>query len=147
MNTGFTEGGSPDLYSYENDVRWFPSQSAYIAGTAAIYAEEDFPGSQILMGTYMDEALALCEIARRKGAFMIGGTDYSPYIPYFVALCNYSLIGEEMFIASAYLTDDVSAKASVVAEDLLKWILMGVTFLAAIAYAAGFHGFLTWMQL
>jgi hypothetical protein len=64
----------------------------------------------------MDEALSLCEIGKRGGAFMIGGTDYLCYIPLFVAFCDYTLIGEEMYAAGAITSGDSDIMSSIAAD-------------------------------
>jgi hypothetical protein len=136
MRAGFTEGGAPENYVYETDIKWFPGQLAYIAGSQGLYARTP-PGSQLLVGSFMAECLGMCEVARRGGAFMIGGTDYRPYMPYMVAICDYALIGEEIFVASAYVSDDNMIKSTIAAEDIVKWIIVGITIVAAIANLAG----------
>lgn len=144
MKSAYTEAGAPELYEFE-DIRYFPSQFAMISGTQGMYYREP-PGAQIMIGTWFAETLSICEIARRGGAFMIGGTDYRPYMPYMLATCDYALIGEEIFVASAYVSDDPDQKASVGVEDVLKWITLTVTVLAALAYVAGFPEFLVWLS-
>jgi hypothetical protein len=145
MRSAYAEGGSPELYSFE-DIRWFPSQMAYIAGTAGIYAREP-AGAQIMIGSWMAEALAFCEIASRSGAFMIGGTDYRPYMPYLIATCDYALIGEEIFVASAYVTDDPQQKSTILTQDILKWIIISLTIIAAIIYTAGITDIINWLKI
>jgi hypothetical protein len=140
MRTGFQESGAPEAYSFERDVHWFPNQMAYIAGCAGIYAREP-PASQILLGSYMAECLAMCEIGRRGGAFMIGGTDYRPYMPYMLAICDYALIGEEIFIASAYVSDDPQLKNTIWVEDMMKLILLGLAVIGVLANLGGIEAF------
>jgi hypothetical protein len=47
--------------------------------------------------------------------------------------CDYTLIGEELFAASGYLSGDPAVLASVRAQDLLKILLVGL-LLAAVAW-------------
>lgn len=145
MRSAYAEGGSPELYSFE-DIRWFPSQMAYVAGTAGLYAREP-AGAQIMIGSWMAECLAFCEIASRSGAFLIGGTDYRPYMPYLMATCDYALIGEEIFVASAYVSDDPQQKATIFAQDILKWITIGLTTIAALIYAVGVTDVIKWLMI
>lgn len=135
----------PEMHEL-SDIRWFPSQMAYVAGTDTIFKHEK-PGAQIMIDTWWAEALAFCEIGRRGGAMMIGGTDYRPYMPYFIATCDYALIGEEIFIASAYISKDPTLKNTVLAEDLLKFIIIGITIVAALFSTLGLTQFLSWITM
>ena len=94
MRQAYTAHGKPELHDI-SDVRWFPGQMAYIAGTDTIFRYEK-PAVQIMIGSWWAEALSFCEIGSRAGAIQIGGTDYRPYMPYFIAMCDYALIGEEI---------------------------------------------------
>jgi len=119
---------------------------AYVAGTDTIFKYEK-PGAQIMIDTWWAEALAFCEIGRRAGAFQIGGTDYRPYMPYFIATCDYALIGEEIFVASAYISKDPEPKATVYAEDLMKFLVLGITIAFAIIVSAGLTQPLSWLSM
>jgi hypothetical protein len=55
-------------------------------------------------------------------------------LPFFVAACDYTLIGEELFAASAYLSKDPKLLGSLKGQDVGKFIfllviLVGVVFL------------------
>jgi len=146
MRIGFLEGGDPEAYNYETDIKWFPNQMAYIAGCAGLYARSP-PASQILLGSYMAECLAMCEVARRGGAFLIGGTDYRPYMPYMIAICDYALIGEEIFIASAYVSEDLALKNTIWAEDIAKAVMIVLTVIGALSNVIGFSDLITWFGM
>lgn len=135
----------PELHDI-SDIRWFPSQMAYVAGTDTMFKYEK-PGAQIMIDTWWAEALAFCEIGRRAGAFQIGGTDYRPYMPYFIATCDYALIGEEIFVASAYISEDPEPKATVLTEDLIKFLIIGITIVFGIIVTAGFSDALNLLSM
>lgn len=145
VSQAYSNKGIPELHDI-SDIRWFPSQMAYVAGTDTIFKYEK-PGAQIMIDTWWAEALAFCEIGRRAGAFQIGGTDYRPYMPYFIATCDYALIGEEIFIASAYINPEPEPKATVYAEDLMKFLLIGITIAFAILVSVGFTAPLSWLSM
>ena len=145
MSQAYTAYNAPELHEL-SDIRWFPSQMAYVAGTDTIFKHEK-PGAMLMIDTWWAEALAFCEIGRRGGAFMIGGTDYRPYMPYFIATCDYALIGEEIFIASAYISDDPAVKATVWAEDIMKFIIIGLTLVFTALGLAGFTDSLKWLTM
>lgn len=135
LTEAYRTHGAPELHQLE-DIRYFPSQMAYIAGNDTIH-KYDKPGCQIMLGVWWAETPAFCEIAKRAGAFIIGGTDYIENVPYLVAFADYSLIFEEIYAAGAYISDDPIQKANIYAEDLMKFLLLALTFVGSIAVAAG----------
>ena len=145
VSQAYEAHNASELYDI-SDIRWYPSQMAYVAGTDTIFKHEK-PGAMIMIDTWWAEALAFCEIGRRGGAFMIGGTDYRPYMPYFIATCDYALIGEEIFVASAYLSDDPTVKATVFAEDIMKFIVIGLTVVFTAFGLIGFTESLKWLTM
>jgi hypothetical protein len=80
----------------------------------------------------------MLEIARRGGALMVGGTDNRAYQPYMLAVCDYALIGEEVLLASAYVSDDPQLISSIEAEDWVKFLIIGLTLIGALLYSFGF---------
>ena len=49
-----------------------------------------------------------------------------------MAACDYALIGEEIFAATAYLTKDPIRVATIVAEDWGKFAVAGLVIIGAI---------------
>jgi hypothetical protein len=45
-------------------------------------------------------------------------------LPFFVAACDYTLIGEELFAASAYLSKDPKLLGSLKGQDVGKFIFL-----------------------
>ena len=58
-------------------------------------------------------------------------------LPFFVAACDYTLIGEELFAASAYLSGDQRMIASLRGQDVGKIIAMGSILLGSILTTFG----------
>jgi hypothetical protein len=135
---GFRAHDASDLHSLEN-VRFFPSQMAYIAGNSTIH-EYEGPACQIMIGNWWAETPAFCEIAKRKNAFIVGGTDYMENVAYLVAFSDYSLVFEEIYAAGAYIGDDVEAKGTILAEDIMKFVFIGLSILGLLAVLTGNYG-------
>ncbi len=62
------------------------------------------PAAIFLLGYYYAEALMLAETGFSVGAIQIAGTDAQAQLPFFITTCDYTLIGEELYAASAYLS-------------------------------------------
>ena len=66
----------------------------------------DRPAAHIMMGYFYAESLLLAETGSTTGAIQIAGTDAFTQLPFFVTTCDYTLLGEELYAASAYLSGE-----------------------------------------
>jgi hypothetical protein len=102
------------------------------------------------MGSFFAESLILAEAGNRIGAIQIAGTARSEQLPFFVAACDYTLIGEEFFAASAYLSGEPDQLGSLKGQDIGKaivaaGIVLGVigTTLASLTGSAALQSAMT----
>ncbi|MCJ7505860.1 hypothetical protein MUP05_05260 [Candidatus Bathyarchaeota archaeon] len=134
VKTGFLKGGQPER---EPDIRFLGGQQhAYAAGAMGIMKREQV-ASVILMGSFGAEALMLSEAANLAGALVIAGTELTYQVAMFVATCDYSIFGEEMFAASASITKDPEEVVNLRSRDISKFILIGITLVGSIAALLG----------
>jgi hypothetical protein len=106
------------------------------------------PAANLYMGYFFAEALILAETGAATGAIQIAGTDADTQIPFFVTACDYTLMGEELYAATAYLSREPMLLAQLKAQDLGKLLvaaIMGVGALAATAAALFMFG-PSWLQ-
>lgn len=123
VKEAFTEAGRPDLYN-KNDIMYITQdQFGYAAGVDGMMIREK-PGAVFLQGLFFAESLILAETGHSIGAIQISGTTETAQLPFFVAACDYTLIGEEMMAASVYLQKEPMMLGSIAAEDLLKVFIM-----------------------
>ena len=78
------------------------------------------PEAVFLLGTFYAESLILAETGHAIGAIQIAGTKETSQLPFFVAACDYTLIGEELFAASSYLSREPVMLGSLKGQDLAK---------------------------
>lgn len=107
-------------------------QYSYAVGVLGILREER-PGANILIGSFWSEALQFAEGGAYIGSVQIGGTPTASSIPFFVASCDYCLIGEEVYAARAYVDLDPPHLGSLVGQDIMRTIILVLCFLAWIA--------------
>ena len=62
-------------------------------------------------------------MGNRVGAIQIAGTAQPAQLPFFVAACDYTLIGEEFFAASAYLSGEPDQLGTLKGQDVGKVIV------------------------
>ncbi len=119
----YLKEGRPDLY-YDDMVHYLTDdQFAYAAGVDGIMLREK-PAACFYQGKFYAESLILAETGNSIGAIQIAGTGSPSQIPFFVTACDYTLIGEEFFTASAYLSDKSELLGSIKGQDIVKFIIM-----------------------
>jgi hypothetical protein len=109
-------------------------QFAYAAGVNGIMVREK-PAACFYLGKFYAESLILAETGNSIGAIQIAGTGSPSQIPFFVTACDYTLIGEEFFTASAYLSKKPELLGSIKGQDIVKGLVM-----AAMVITFIFHG-------
>ena len=115
--------GRSDIYN-ENMVHYVTDdQFAYAAGVNGIMNREK-PAACLYMGKFYAESLLLAETGNSIGAIQIAGTASQSQIPFFVTACDYTLIGEEFFAASAYLSQKPDLLGIVKGQDIVKIIML-----------------------
>jgi len=83
------------------------------------------------MGEFYAESLILAETANSVGAIQVASSTELTQTPFFIAACDYVLIGDEFYAASAFLTRQPVLVGSLIGQDWCKlaiaWlIVMGV---------------------
>jgi hypothetical protein len=138
--------GRPDLF-HDDMVHYLTDdQFAYAAGLNGIMLREK-PAACLYMGKFYAESLLLAETGNSIGAIQIAGTASPSQIPFFVTACDYTLIGEEFFAASAYLSRELELVGGVKGQDLLKIGIVGVTCIAVILRLFLDMGWISWSVL
>jgi hypothetical protein len=133
VKEAYLNAGRPDAYN-DNMVYYLTDdQFGYAAALDGLFLR-DRPAAVFLQGQFYAESLILAETANSVGAIQIAGTAMPSQLPFFVAACDYTLIGEELFAASAYLSKDPKLLGSLKGQDVGKFIfllviLVGVFFL------------------
>ncbi len=133
VRQAYTEAGKPDAYKPENI--WFvtESQFGYVAAVDGIMMRER-PAACFYMGYFFAEALILAETGNQAGAIQIAGTDADTQLPFFITACDYTLMGEELYAASAYLSRQPLLVAQLRGQDIAK-VIIGAILIAGVAAA------------
>lgn len=123
VKEAYTESGRPDLYNADNITFLTADQFGYAAGVDGIILREK-PGAIFWLGYFYAESLIMSETGHSVGAIQLAGTTETTQLPFFVAACDYTMIGEEIFAASCYLKPEPLMLGSLKGEDMLKLVLM-----------------------
>jgi hypothetical protein len=133
VKEGCLKAGFPERFHGDDIFYISSSQFGYAAAVDGIISRSR-PASIFLLGTFEAESLIMAETGNMVGAIQIAGTDSTIQLAFFIVACDYTLIGEELFAASGYLTQNQAVLSSVKAQDILK-ILIAVFIIAAVIWA------------
>jgi hypothetical protein len=121
--------GKPEYFN-RNNIRYLSDeQFAFTAAVGGIMLREK-PATNIYMGSFYSESLVLAETGFASGAIQIAGTATIAQLPFFIAACDYTIIGEEFYAASAYLSREPSLLAGIKAADFLKIFILLILFIS-----------------
>ncbi len=112
------------------------SPYSYAAGTLSLIEEEDV-GANMLIGSFGSEVGLITEAAERSESMTLGGTDNLSGQAVLFASAQEPLIGEETYAGGAYLGVGPMHVASLYAQDILRWILIGLIVIGAIIKLLG----------
>lgn len=136
----YLEAGKPDLFKEDANFFITADQFSYTAAVDGIMLRKK-PAANFFMGAYFAESLLLTETGASTGAIQIAGTDSDHQLPFFVTTCDYTLIGEELYAASAYLSKEPVQIGTLRGQDIGKAVIMSAiaagTLLATIGIVTG----------
>jgi hypothetical protein len=141
----YTSEGRPEAYRPE-DIRYLSDrQFAYAAGVTGILHRERVAAS-FLFGQFYAESLILAENGQAVGAIQVAGTPDLLQIPFFVVACDYTIIADEFYAASAYLSREPTQLGSLVGQDIGKAMLFALILVGMVwsIFTPG-HPLLYWL--
>jgi len=146
LAAGRADAYQPDRINYITD-----EQFAYVAYVGGKMTRER-PAACFYMGCFFAESLIFAETGNSIGAIQIAGTAESSQLPFFVAACDYTLIGEEFFAASAYLSGEPDQLGTLQAQDagkvaVLAFIVLGSAAATVVTLAPSAEGFARLVEL
>jgi hypothetical protein len=131
VQEAYASAGRPESFS-RDDVRFLSDrQFAYASAMVGLISRERV-ASNYMFGRYYAEALIMAECGNQVGAIQVAGTPTITQIPFFIAACDYTIIGDEYYAATAYLTREPVLTGSLVGQDRCKIIIVTLIVLALI---------------
>ena len=138
VKEAYLRAGRPDAFKPDSVFYLTDDQFGYVAGVDGIILREK-PAATFYLGAFYAESLILAETGFESGAIQIAGTAMPTQIPFFVAACDYTLIGEELFAASAYLSNEPSQLGSLKGQDVGKAIIIFTLLVGIVLEIFGIH--------
>lgn len=125
LQEAYRAEGRSSLYDPKTVVFLSEEQFAYAAGYGGLISREKI-GAAFLFGNFAAESLLLAEAGQSVGALQVAATVSPEQVAFFVCTCDYTLIGEELYAASAYLTREPVQLGSLLAQDRAKMLVMAI---------------------
>lgn len=125
VESAYLAAGRPDAYNEDNIYYVTDEQFAYVSYLTGKMVREK-PAACFYLGSFFAESLILAETGNAVGAIQVAGTAQPAQLPFFVAACDYTLIGEEFFAASAYLSGNPDQLGSLKGQDVGKLLVGGL---------------------
>ena len=136
VQEAYTWAGRPEAFQRDHVRYLSDEQFGFAAGVSGMMLRER-PAANFYMGTFFAEALILAETGNATGAIQIAGSASASQLPFFVAACDYTLIGEELYAASAWLSRDAMQVGSLKGQDAAKAVLMASILVGALLLSLG----------
>jgi hypothetical protein len=146
VKAGYLDAGRPEQYRQDDVYFVTQSQFAYVAAVNGTMLRER-PATNFYLGLFYAESLILAETGALAGSIQISGTDQVTQIPFFVVACDYTLIGEELYAASAYLGREPLLMGTLKAQDWAKGVFAVNLLLGILATLFGMDWLAGWFSL
>jgi len=136
VEQAYVEMGRRDSYN-RDIVRFVAGEQFAFAATVNGMMMRDRPAANIYMGAFFAESLLLAETGNAAGSIQIAGTARPEQLPFFIAACDYTLMGEELYAASAYLSREPLMLGGLKGQDLMKIIIVALIIIGVILMTLG----------
>ncbi|MEW6025923.1 MAG: DUF6754 domain-containing protein [Planctomycetota bacterium] len=136
VKEAYVEAGRPDAFKEDNIFFITNDQFAYAAAVDGLIVRHK-PAANLYMGYYYAESLLIAETGAATGAMQIAGTDSITQLPFFITTCDYTLMGEELYAASAYLSREPLQLGSLKGQDYGKGFIIAIIIVGSILSNAG----------
>lgn len=133
VKEAYTSAGRPEAFDPKDVYFVTQDQFPYTASVNGTMLREK-PATNFYMGMFYAESLILAETGFITGSIQIAGTDQLIQIPFFVVACDYTLMGEELYAASAYLSQEPQQLGTLKAQDWGKLAAVFLMIAGAIVY-------------
>ncbi len=127
VETAYKMAGKGEEFQQSDIVFLSSDQFGFSSSYIGLLMREK-PGANIMIGAYWAESMQLAETGNSVGAMQISGTAQTSQIPFFLVSTDYCLIGEEIYAAGAYLTNEAPLIASLAGQDAgrIVAVILGV---------------------
>ncbi len=136
LEAGYQAAGAGEFYQPTSGRLTGMTPFSAAAGALPILRDESVSAG-VLVGHFGMEVALLTDAAERENMFLLGASDDLSSQAALYASAQETLIGEELFATSAYLGAPASHAASLMVQDILRWLIILVLLAGAGLKLAG----------
>lgn len=136
LRSVYREANALDAYDPHQGRLTGMTPFAYAAGAMPMFRDQQV-SANIVIGNFGPEAGLLADAAEQSGCFLLAASDAIPAQAVLFAAAQEPLIGEELFASGAYLQSGPLHAASLHAQDVLRWVLVGGLLVGTILKVTG----------
>lgn len=136
VKQSYAAEGYSEMFNPE-DIRFLSARADQVALAGAQLMEDEKTASHFFFGFYDYTALLYTEPGQHHGAVQLAGCAEYNQVPFFIASCDYTVIGEELFAASAYLTREPTMLGSLIGQDYCKIGMLAIIIVGALLITFG----------
>jgi hypothetical protein len=92
-------------------------------GTTSVIIDDNVQAN-VLVGSFGEEMALIAETGQRRRIPQVAGSDKLSGQAVAYAMTDHSLIGEELYVARAYLSQEPVGIASLAVQDILRWMII-----------------------
>jgi hypothetical protein len=131
VREAYRSAGRASAFDPQSIVFLSSEQFAFASGYMGLVHREK-AGAAFMFGVFAAEALVLAEAGQQVGARQVAASVSPEQVAFFICTCDYTLIGEELFGASAYLSREPVQVATLAAQDRFKLLFVGLIVVGVI---------------
>ncbi len=146
VEQSYVEMGKKDFYD-QDIVRYVAGEQFAFTANVNGYMMRERPAANIYMGAFFAESLLLAETGNAAGSIQIAGTALPEQLPFFIAACDYTLMGEELYAASAYLSHEPVMTGGLKGQDFVKMLIIICIIIGVVLVSFGMGDtFVSWFE-
>ncbi len=136
VRDAYNDAGRGAAFDPQSIVFLSSEQFAFASGYMGLIHREK-AGAAFLFGVFAAEALVLAEAGQQVGARQVAASVSPEQVAFFICTCDYTLIGEELFAASAYLSREPVQVATLAAQDRVKLLFAAIIVVGVLLATLG----------
>lgn len=136
IEQAYKEAGHDDAVN-RDAVRYVAGEQMALAAAINGIITRERPAANILMGAFFAESLLIAETGYAAGSIQIAGTAEPEQLPFFIASCDYTLMGEELYAASSYLSREPVLLGGLKGQDFMKMVLVFLIVIGTVLMTVG----------
>jgi hypothetical protein len=133
VREAYRAAGRANAFDPQSIVFLSSEQFAFASGYMGL-VHRARAGAAFMFGVFAAEALVLAEAGQQVGARQVAASVSPEQVAFFICTCDYTLIGEELFGASAYMSREPVQVAALAAQDRVK-LIFGVLIICGVLCA------------